>query len=106
MTIWKVESMGRSCYDENYITYSKYFKSKILAEAYVRYMEDKYSDYIDDLMLYEELMEDHTKRGWEDLDFENDKIHEIEYVLELEFGHIIPCYTIYEVDVLERVPMD
>lgn len=106
MTIWKVESRGRSIYDENYITYSKYFKSKILAEAYVNYMEDKYSDYIDDLMLYYELMEDRVKLSWDDWNFEDDKLAEIECVFDLEFGHIIPCYTICEVDVLERVPMD
>lgn len=104
MTVYEVECSGRSRWDDHDSSHSLYFKSKELAAAYVAHMEDKYSDYIDEVMECENLMKAMLPCNLTHADME--RRCDLEDLLKHEFGYIIPRYYISPVYIYDCVPMD
>lgn len=106
MTIYVVEVRGISQWDDYDFTYAYHFMTRELAEAYIRHMEDKYSDYIDEVIEYEAIMDNRMRQNQMQFDVEFDRMRELYELLTREFGHIRPRYGISQVYVYDKVPED
>lgn len=106
MTIYAVEVRGTSRWDDYDYTRTHHFMTRELAEAYITHMEDKYSDYIDEVIEYETIMDDRMRQNQMRFDVEFDRMRELRDLLDQEFGFIRPRYDICQVYVYDHIPKD
>jgi hypothetical protein len=106
MDIYLVMVMGRSIWDEAGVAYECRFTTRELAEEYVKYMENEYSDYIDDVIEYETLMTNAYNSNHIQIDVEFDRRHELLVLLTMKFGCIRPEYRISIDRVFDYIPKD